>query len=666
MIIRLVAVAAASLAAFAAAPASARVIEVRAGQSIQAAIDKARSGDEVRVHPGTYRERGRPCPWARRERCAIVVKRDRVALRAVRKGRRRVLLKARNRRHVGIALGKARASTCRKRIRGARLSGFTVRGFRAGVYVFCAEEWSVARTHAVKSRNSGILAVQSASGRIRDSSARGGGHSGFHVRLSRNLQLDHNTASGNTGGFLIDDSAEIRVAENVARGNSVGIVSSASDGSVIDGNSVASNNKPTACPAPRPPICRVQAGSGIVLLATDSHRVADNEVGSNASSGIDLASFCTGLKLLIAKCETLAFDPNPDGNRITSNTAVGNGNQSPSSAASLRGSDLDWDLTGQDNCWRQNFAGRSYPTVLPDCSAQDSASRGGGRTIILGIGEQGRSLFFDPLFQQLGLAHARILVPWNLAVSPVEADFVDGWLADARRAGVEPLVQFGKASGSRCPAEPCYLPSVAEYTAAFEAFRRRWPFVRTFGVWNEGNHGGEPTAKNPARAAEYYRAVRDRCAGCDVVAATVVDNREMVPWISAFQLAAGEVEILGLHNYHQVNPRPGSGEEEVDATELFLSITRGDVWITETGGLVEVTGPRSFPYDEARAADAIRRTLELGATHLSRIRRMYLYHWRAPRPGSPWDSGIVRSDGSPRPGYWTIAEALATLPFSPR
>jgi parallel beta-helix repeat protein len=663
VITRLVAAAAVTLAACAAAPASARVIDVRAGQSIQAALDKARSGDQVRVHPGTYRERGRPCPWARRERCALVVKRDRVALRAVRKGRRRVVLKARNRRQVGIALGK-RASTCRKRIRGTRVSGFTVRGFRAGVYVFCAKEWSIARTRALKSRNAGIIAVRSASGRIRHSSSRGGGHSGFHVRLSRNLQVHDNTASGNSGGFLVDDSSEIRVAHNVVRGNSVGIVSVASDGGVIDSNTVTSNNRPTACPAPRPPICRVQAGSGIVLLGADSHRVDDNEVRSNVSSGVDLASYCTGFKLSIARCETLAFDPNPDGNRITFNTAVGNGNLSPSFASSLRGSDLDWDLTGQDNCWRQNFAGRSYPTVLPDCASQDSAGRIRGQTIVLGIGEQGRSLFSDPLFRQLGLAHARILVPWNVVDSPVEADFVDGWLSDARRAGVEPFVQFGRATGSRCPDQPCYLPSVAEYTAAFEAFRRRWPSVRTFGVWNEGNHGGEPTARDPARVAEYYRAVRDRCAGCDVVAATVVDNSIMASWISAFQLAAGDPEILGLHNYHQVNPRPG--EDDTKATELFLSITRADVWITETGGLVQVTGSRPFPYDEQRAAGAIRRTLELAAAHRSRIGRMYLYHWRAPRPGSPWDSGIVRSDGSPRPGYWTIAEALTTLPFSTR
>jgi parallel beta-helix repeat protein len=576
------------------------------------------------------------------------------------------VLTARNRRHIGIAVGKTRASSCRKRIRGARLTGFTVRGFRTGVRVSCAREWSVTRTRAVKSRNTGILALRSVSGRISDSSARGSGLSGFHVQLSRDLRIDENTASGNTGGFQVEDSAEIRLDHNTARGNSVGIVSSASDRNLIDNNSIASNNKRSACPPSRTEICRTQAGSGIVLLGTDGHRVEANQVGANVRTGIELASYCTGFRLSSDKCEALDFDPKPDGNRVASNTALGNGNPSPSyvaNAASLRGADLDWDLTGQDNCWRRNFAGRSYPTVLPDCATQDAAARRGRQGILLGVGEQSRSAFFDPWFGRLGLAHVRILVPWNVADSPVEADFVDAWLADARRAGVEPFVHFGKASGSGCPAEPCYLPSVAEYTAAFEAFRRRWPFVRTVGVWNEANHGGEPTAENPARVAEYYRAVRDRCPDCQVVAATVLDHRNMVSWVSAFQLAAGQVDIWALHNYSDVNPRPGRPLN--DATERFLSITRGDVWLTETGGIVEFA-PQAFPSDEARAAEAIRRSLDLAATHRSRIRRMYLYHWRAPLPGSRWDSGIVRSDGTPRPGYWTIAEALATLPFSTR
>jgi hypothetical protein len=285
----------------------------------------------------------------------------------------------------------------------------------------------------------------------------------------------------------------------------------------------------------------------------------------------------------------------------------------------------------------------------------------------VGVGEQGRSVFFDPWFGQLDLAHVRITVPWNLANSPAEADFVDGWLADARQAGVEPFVHFQAGTESGCPAEPCYLPSVAEYTAAFEAFRRRWPFVRVIGVWNEANAVHQPTAENPARAAEYYRAVRGLCPECHIVAADVLDSPNMVQWVSAFQLSAGEVDIWGLHNYGDVNPRPG--RPATDGTARLLSITRGEVWLTETGGIVEFAAPSGqtvIPYDEARAAEAIRRTFELAVEHRSRIRRLYFYHWRAPAQESRWDSGIVRNDGSPRPGYWTIAEALTTVPFSPR
>jgi parallel beta-helix repeat protein len=662
----MVAAAAMLLATLAVSPASARVIEVRRGQSIQEAIDRAEPGDKVRVHPGVYNEPGRRCPGARRQRCAIVVKRDRVALVAARSARRRVVLRARRHQRIGIAFGKTRASACRKRIRGPRLTGFTVRGFGTGVFVFCADGFTVKRTRTVGSRADGILAIRSASGRIHRSSARGAGRSGFHVQLSRRLRIDHSTASRSTGGFQIEDTSETRIDHNTARGNSAGIVSSRSDRNLIDNNRVNSNNKPSTCEASRIQICRVQAGSGIVLLGTDSHRVDANQVRSNVSTGIGLASYCTGFKLPTVECEALGFDPNPDRNRIRSNTAIGNGNTSPSHPAALDAADLEWDVSGQENCWTQNIAGRSYPTILPDCSTTDGA-RSRSQTIAVGVGEQGRTVFFDPLFEGLGLRHVRIVVPWNVADTPVVAEFVDRWLADALQAGVEPFVHFERAAGSACPTEPCYLPSVAEYTAAFEAFRLRWPFVRAVGVWNEANHAAQPTAADPARVAEYYRAVRNRCPGCQVVAASVLDAHNMVSWVSAFQLSAGEVDLWSLHNYSDVNERPGQPLN--DATVRFLSITRGDVWLTETGGIVEFvprTGPPVFPFDEARAAEAIRHTFQLAATQRSRIRRMYLYHWRAPAPGSRWDSGIVRNDGSPRPGYWTMAEALTTFPFSTR
>ena len=74
---------------------------------------------------------------------------------------------------------------------------------------------------------------------------------------------------------------------------------------------------------------------------------------------------------------------------------------------------------------------------------------------------------------------------------------------------------------------------------------------------------------------------------------------------------------------------------------------KGDVWLTETGGIVKFG--RNFPRDEQRAARSITFALKLARDN-ERVKRVYLYNWTGAQPDARFDSGLIGSDGDRAPG----------------
>jgi Glycosyl hydrolase catalytic core len=285
--------------------------------------------------------------------------------------------------------------------------------------------------------------------------------------------------------------------------------------------------------------------------------------------------------------------------------------------------------------------------------------------VLVGVGDQDASMFMDPLFTQLGIKRARYFPSWNVALKPQEAIWMDQWIGQARATGTEPLISFFASLGSACPKRPCKLPTVREFTRAFKAFRKRWPDVRVISPWNEANHRSQPTFKNPKRAAQYYNVVRKYCRGCKIVAADVIDEVNMERWLKVFKRTAKKPRIWGLHNYRDTNKRRG---QRLGGTKRLLKAVKGDIWLTETGGIVKFVLPNGhtlFPFSESRANRATKRMFELAKRYRSRIKRLYIYHWRQSSTDNRFDAGLVDRDGKPRPAYFTVRNRLATSTFSP-
>jgi Glycosyl hydrolase catalytic core len=295
-------------------------------------------------------------------------------------------------------------------------------------------------------------------------------------------------------------------------------------------------------------------------------------------------------------------------------------------------------------------------------------SAGSGRAeaaVLVGVADQTPAMFSQPLFTQLNVKRSRIFPAWNVALNRGQARALDEWLNAARAAGIEPLVSFSQSVGSRCPRKPCKLPTVGEFTRAFRAFRKRWPFVRVVSPWNEANHRSQPTFKNPKRAAQYYNVVRKLCRGCRIVAADVIDETNMERWLSVFRRTAIRPRLWGLHNYRDTNPRRG---QKFGGTRRLVKAVKGEIWLTETGGLARFVLPGGgtlFPFSLSRQNKAVKRMFSLARRYRSRIKRLYIYNWFGQTRSNRFDAGLVNVNGTPRPAYNTVRTTLRTSSFNP-
>jgi hypothetical protein len=268
----------------------------------------------------------------------------------------------------------------------------------------------------------------------------------------------------------------------------------------------------------------------------------------------------------------------------------------------------------------------------------------------IGISDQKVGMWEDPRFRQLGIRQVRLLVYYDLIL---KGDFAryDQWMNQARVRGADVLLTINQhSSGSRTR-----LPTLSQYRRVVRTLRARYPQVTTMAAWNEANHKTQPLFRKPRRAAQFYNAMRTECGGCTIVAADVLDSSNMLPWVARFKRHARNPHVWGLHSYGDANRFRSL---RATATRQLLRAVKGDLWLTETGGIVRfATRYRGGKTGEARAARATRQTFAVARTS-SRVKRVYLYHWNADPKFVTWDSAFVAANGRARPALDVLRREL--------
>ena len=274
--------------------------------------------------------------------------------------------------------------------------------------------------------------------------------------------------------------------------------------------------------------------------------------------------------------------------------------------------------------------------------------------VAVGLGDQHASTFAAPAFRALHVKKARYFIRWDAAKVPSALAAADDYVRAANAAHVRVLLHFSTNNFGHGVAK---LPSTRAYRSNVGRLVRHFKKlgVREFGVWNEENHVSQPTYKNAARAAGYYRTLRSICHHCTIVALDVLDQRGVQGYIGRFFRALplsyrSRKIVVGIHNYSDTNRLRSRG------TSAIIRAARGynrhaKFWLTETGGVVNFGG--AFPCNEKRAASRISYMFKLARKFRRNISRLYAFSWTGSNCQG-FDAGLVRADGSTRPGYRTF------------
>jgi hypothetical protein len=277
----------------------------------------------------------------------------------------------------------------------------------------------------------------------------------------------------------------------------------------------------------------------------------------------------------------------------------------------------------------------------------------------VGVGEQNPQMFDSPTWQSLKLKRVRYLVPWDYAKHAGQRAEVEHFMNTARAYRQDVLVAFTarrgcySASGRYSKKKACRAPSAKKYRSAYRAFDKKFPWVRTYSAWNEINHKSQPTFKSPRKAAGYYNVLRKdaRKKKFRVMAADMLDTGNMGRYLAKFKrYAKGSPRLWGLHNYGDVNRR------RTKFTKQMLRSVPGEVWLTETGGIVKLLP--SFKRSTKRAAARTKGMFKLVNRYdqrrrgmRSKITRLFVYTWFGEESSARFDAGLVNPDGSPRSAF---------------
>lgn len=331
---------------------------VESGQSIQAAVDRARPGDRIQVMPGTYHE-------------SVTIDFDDIELVGVVQNGERPVIDGKGSLNDAVLVSG----------NNFLVSGLEIRNYKGnGVVVNKAKNATFKNVYCQNTGKYGVYPVLCDGVLVDGCVISDVWDAGVYAGQCQNVVIQNCETYRNTIGIETENCVNVLMANNSAHHNSLGLLvvllpdlptTVATDARVIN-NRVLDNNYPNLSP-PGQTVNLVEPGNGILINAADNTEVTKNEVRGHGSYGIAVYA----LTDVFPPDRKLNVEPNPDGNSIHDNMLKENGGNVTERLKSLGapGGDLFWSGKGAGNTWSE-ATDKSFPSKLP--GGGNVAAGGGG------------------------------------------------------------------------------------------------------------------------------------------------------------------------------------------------------------------------------------------------------------------------------------------------